>query len=215
MERIVGDCGEQLWRGVRGIVFADTTGQDSGDVDDAATPDDASTAHTGAAAEPERPPSTGEQEDAEAAKRSAEAEDEELERRMVELEQAAAERRRLKEEEAAAGGGKAAEDGDDVPVARASSARSTAAPVDQAAKDAQNALNAEWNKSAKKAVEGVQANDPTYTVVDLSGNTVFAMKHTEVCDVSVRVCVRARVCVCLCVCSFLCTSSLIARASVP
>ncbi len=56
------------------------------------------------------------------------------------------------------------------------------AGVGGADKDAQDAANKEWNKSAKKLVEGVQANDPTCTIVNLNENTVFAMKHTEYCE---------------------------------
>lgn len=39
--------------------------------------------------------------------------------------------------------------------------------------------NAAFNKTAKTAVEALRANDPSYSVLDLTGNTVFAMKHTE------------------------------------
>jgi Ran GTPase-activating protein (RanGAP) involved in mRNA processing and transport len=42
--------------------------------------------------------------------------------------------------------------------------------------------NKKFNSSPKAAVEAVKANDPSYTIVDLSGNTVFTMKHREYCE---------------------------------
>ena len=39
--------------------------------------------------------------------------------------------------------------------------------------------NKRFNSSPKSAVEAVKANDPSYTIVDLSGNTIFSMKHRE------------------------------------
>lgn len=171
------------------MFFADkphTSLQDGGDAEDgtSSTIEPSVDSAPSETSEPAQPEPAKEADITEAAPTN-DNDDDAMERRMVQLEEAAAERRRLKEQEATAATSKAAAEeggagGDDAPVARAGGARASAAPVDQASKDAQAALNAEWNKSAKKAVEGVQANDPTYTVVDLSGNTVFAMKHTEV-----------------------------------
>ena len=47
---------------------------------------------------------------------------------------------------------------------------------------ADEASNKAHNKSAKVAIEAANANDPTYSIVDLSGNTVFGMKHREYCQ---------------------------------
>lgn len=61
-------------------------------------------------------------------------------------------------------------------------------PKDQAKEQAKapdgdaDKMNASWNKNAKTAVEAAMNNEPTFTKLDLSNNTVFAMKHQEYCE---------------------------------
>ncbi len=122
----------------------------------------------------------------------------ELERRDAEAAAAAAARKsdaaksdaaKPKDEEAAAvadAPAKPSTPADDTGSGTASPLRRRHAKKDAgtggAEKDAQDAANKEWNKSPKKAVEAVQANEPTYTIVNFNENTVFAMKHSEYCE---------------------------------
>ncbi len=46
---------------------------------------------------------------------------------------------------------------------------------------ATEATNREFNKSPKTALAAVAANEPSFDIVDLSGNTIFQMKHREMC----------------------------------
>lgn len=48
---------------------------------------------------------------------------------------------------------------------------------------ATEATNKEFNKTPKSAVDAAAANDPSFSVLDLTGNTVFSMKKKEYCEV--------------------------------
>lgn len=45
--------------------------------------------------------------------------------------------------------------------------------------DAGDEINHKYNSSPKSAVEGLKSNDPGYTCLNLSGNTIMTMKHRE------------------------------------
>ncbi len=47
---------------------------------------------------------------------------------------------------------------------------------------ATEASNKDFNKTPKAAVDAAAANDPNFSVLDLSGNTVFSMKKKEYCE---------------------------------
>jgi hypothetical protein len=53
------------------------------------------------------------------------------------------------------------------------------APASSSAATPSDESHKRFNASPKSAVEAIRANDPSYTIVDLSSNSIFAIKHRE------------------------------------
>jgi hypothetical protein len=47
---------------------------------------------------------------------------------------------------------------------------------------ATEATNKEWNRTPKSAIDALANDEPSFSVLDLSENTVFSMKHREYCE---------------------------------